>query len=206
MRERVVVAALELMTEYGYNGMSLQDVADRVGIHKSTLFHYFSSKEALGQAAFLQTSERLLKLIEPVLAAPEPELDQLLTACDLLVDHFATERWTARFLTRFLIARPDEAFGIPEGEEDRHPLPVLLFRIGDWLDRARNSGAIRPIKVRQTLLNLMGVVLFYPAVAQEHGGILGQDPWSDRAIHDRKRELLSFVSGALRPDVAGFAE
>lgn len=197
-RERILAAALELMTEYGYNGMSLQEVADRVGLHKSTIFHYFKGKEALGQEVFLGTSERLLKRVAPILELEPVSLDQLLEVGDVLVDHFAEERWTARFLTRFLIAQPGEAFQIPSDEVD-HPLPAMLFLMGRWLDRARNTGVIRPIKVRQTLLNLMGVVLFYPAVAQEFGGILGEDPWSERATRDRKRELRSFLLGALRP-------
>ena len=35
------------MSTRGYKGTTLQEIADRVGIHKSTIFHYFSSKEQL---------------------------------------------------------------------------------------------------------------------------------------------------------------
>ena len=32
-RQRILDAALELLAEHGYEGMSLQQVADRVGLH-----------------------------------------------------------------------------------------------------------------------------------------------------------------------------
>lgn len=197
-RQRILDAALELMTEYGYNGMSLQNVADRVGLHKSTIFHYFKGKEELGQEAFYGVCDRLLTRVEPLLLDPEPEIEQIVALADEVMDQFAEDRWAARFLMRFLISHPGEAFEI-SNEPPGHPLTRLLVALGSWLDRARNRGVIRPIKVRQTLLNVMAVMLFYPAVAHEVEAIVGDDPWSEGAQRDRRRELHSFILGALRP-------
>ena len=51
-RQRILDAALELLAEHGYEGMSLQQVADRVGLHKSSLFHHFKSKDELLEDEF----------------------------------------------------------------------------------------------------------------------------------------------------------
>lgn len=40
-------AAVSQFCEHGYAGSSLQHVADAVGMHKATLYHYFESKELL---------------------------------------------------------------------------------------------------------------------------------------------------------------
>lgn len=45
--EKIVAIASLLMSKKGYKGASLKEIADLVGIHKSTLFHYFKNKEAL---------------------------------------------------------------------------------------------------------------------------------------------------------------
>ena len=45
--ENIVAAASRLISENGFKGTPLQQIADHVGIHKSTLFHYFKNKEAL---------------------------------------------------------------------------------------------------------------------------------------------------------------
>ena len=46
-RKKIIRFSAKLMREKGYKGASLQQVADHVGIHKSTLFHYFKNKEEL---------------------------------------------------------------------------------------------------------------------------------------------------------------
>ncbi len=45
--EKIIMVASRLMSQKGYKGASLQEIADHVGIHKSTLFHYFKNKEEL---------------------------------------------------------------------------------------------------------------------------------------------------------------
>jgi len=44
---RILTAAARLMSTRGYKGTTMQEIADQVGIHKSTIFHYFSNKEQL---------------------------------------------------------------------------------------------------------------------------------------------------------------
>ena len=46
-RQKIVSVASRLMSQKGYKGASMQDIADHVGIHKSTLFHYFKNKEEI---------------------------------------------------------------------------------------------------------------------------------------------------------------
>jgi TetR/AcrR family transcriptional regulator, cholesterol catabolism regulator len=45
--EKILSVAGALITQKGYNGTSFQEIADGVGIHKTTLFHYFRNKEEL---------------------------------------------------------------------------------------------------------------------------------------------------------------
>ena len=45
--ENVLAAAISVMSERGYSATSIQAVADRVGVLKGSLYHYFSSKEEL---------------------------------------------------------------------------------------------------------------------------------------------------------------
>lgn len=45
--ERLLEAAAELFLVEGYDGASMQQLADRVGLHKSSLYHYVNGKEDL---------------------------------------------------------------------------------------------------------------------------------------------------------------
>lgn len=49
-RHTILKAARELIQTRSYLGFSFQDLADRVGIRKASLYHHFPSKEALGVA------------------------------------------------------------------------------------------------------------------------------------------------------------
>lgn len=46
-RERLQRAALELFAERGFDGASMADLADRIGIAKPSLYNYYRSKEEL---------------------------------------------------------------------------------------------------------------------------------------------------------------
>jgi AcrR family transcriptional regulator len=53
-KAEIVRTATELLSEHGYQGMSLEDVAEQTDIAKATLYHYFASKDEL-VAAVLDT-------------------------------------------------------------------------------------------------------------------------------------------------------
>ena len=175
-RERILATAARLFARYGSAGMSLQMLADEVGLHKSTLFHHFSGKDELLHLMLQAELGRILTVIEPLATDTPPSLDQLLTVAGALVDHFAREREAGLILLRSIVSPELSDKTVPEGLErvERHVFTI----IGAWLDRARRAGVIRNVRVRHALVNLLGLVLFYPAVADDELGreILGGDP------------------------------
>jgi len=77
--EKILSVAARLMSRKGYTGVSLQEIADKVGLHKSSLFHYIKNKEELLLRIFGDTFEeegiRTLKEIsEDRSLAPEEKL------------------------------------------------------------------------------------------------------------------------------------
>lgn len=45
--EKILSVATKLIAKKGYKGASFQEIANKVDLHKSSLFHYFKSKEKL---------------------------------------------------------------------------------------------------------------------------------------------------------------
>ncbi len=68
MRERLVVAAVDLFTEQGYDATTVAQIAERAGTTKSTFFRYFPDKREL-LVAGQETLSRLLA--EGIAEAPE---------------------------------------------------------------------------------------------------------------------------------------
>jgi AcrR family transcriptional regulator len=83
-RSRILDIALELFSEHGFDGTTLQQIADRLGFSKAALYYHFRSKEDLLQA-----------LVAPAMA----ELDQLFDAHEHEPDTPAERR---RFLEDYL--------------------------------------------------------------------------------------------------------
>lgn len=62
-REQILRIALEVFTEGGYHGSSVKEIARRVGVTESTLFHYFGSKQAMLAAVLAARDERTAALL-----------------------------------------------------------------------------------------------------------------------------------------------
>ncbi|MBF6061321.1 TetR/AcrR family transcriptional regulator [Nocardia terpenica] len=67
-RERLVVAAVDLFTEQGYDATTVAQIAERAGVTKSTFFRHFPDKREL-LVAGQETLSRLLS--EGIAEAPE---------------------------------------------------------------------------------------------------------------------------------------
>jgi AcrR family transcriptional regulator len=62
-RERIVVSALELFSEFGYTPTSIDRIAERAGIGRSTFFRYFPTKEAVLFSDLLVRQRMALELL-----------------------------------------------------------------------------------------------------------------------------------------------
>ncbi|WEK43750.1 MAG: TetR/AcrR family transcriptional regulator [Candidatus Sphingomonas colombiensis] len=71
--EQILDAAEQLFAKNGLYGVTLKDVAQRVGVHHTLLNYYFSDKKALFDAVFARravvTSERRMKALDEYEAA-----------------------------------------------------------------------------------------------------------------------------------------
>jgi AcrR family transcriptional regulator len=66
-RQRVILTALELAAEGGYDAVQMRDVAARANVALGTIYRYFSSKDALLASAMVQW---MAELEDTVLARP----------------------------------------------------------------------------------------------------------------------------------------
>jgi AcrR family transcriptional regulator len=195
-RERIHATALRLFARYGYDAVSLQMIADEVGLHKSTLFHHYASKLEIVDEVLNQIVERVLGWLERVRRVQPPTLEAFFEAMDELLDFFADQPDAARLLVSAMSVPPDSELA-SAGSAER----VIEFYSGlaGWLSDARKLGVIRHVSIRQTIPNLMGIVLFYPAVAGDLHQLVGPDPFSPRARAVRKAEVRRMIAGLLAP-------
>ncbi|HVX31536.1 MAG TPA: TetR/AcrR family transcriptional regulator [Solirubrobacterales bacterium] len=73
----VVDAAVAVFNEKGYTGAAIQDVADRVGVLKGSLYHYIDSKEDLLASIFEESDEMSFALMEESRNLQAPAVERL---------------------------------------------------------------------------------------------------------------------------------
>jgi len=106
--EHIRSVATQLFARHGYEGVSLQAIAERVGVTKQTLLYHFPSKDVLRKAVLEQVfshwRERLPQMLEAVTSG-HGRFDALTRE---LVRFFEADTDRARLLVRELLDNPDE--------------------------------------------------------------------------------------------------
>ncbi|RRR73279.1 MAG: TetR/AcrR family transcriptional regulator [Candidatus Viridilinea halotolerans] len=89
LRDEILAATHQLMTERGYAAMSMDDIAARVGVSKPTLYNQFPTKDDLVATLINQVIERVFAHLEAIHATPPLErlLDVLHTTIKIQVEH-----------------------------------------------------------------------------------------------------------------------
>jgi len=195
-RARIHLAALQLFARYGYDGTSLQMIADAVGLHKSTLFHHYRGKLDVAAEAFEAAMARVAECLRPLAAEGDPTLEGFFVVSDALVDHFSDEPEAARMIVWMMTAPRDSDLNLHIGRDEGHPVVAIFTTLWAWIDRARKAGVIRPMNIRQAIFNLVGLVVFYPAAAEARE-LSGDEPFSAKARRIRKEELRLALRGML---------
>jgi AcrR family transcriptional regulator len=71
-RDAILAAAADAINEQSAKGMTFADVARRVGLNTTSVTYYFKRKEDLAAAAFENTLDRLMEMLETALAEASP--------------------------------------------------------------------------------------------------------------------------------------
>lgn len=75
--ERILTAAAELFAEQGYDGVSINAVAERAGVCKANVFHHFRSKDALYLAVLRTACAQTRELLDHMVISTGPITERL---------------------------------------------------------------------------------------------------------------------------------
>lgn len=131
--ERVLEAAAELFRTEGYDAATMQQLADKLGLHKSSLYHYVDGKDDLLE----QLTRSAQDTAETDLTAAESDPDNgFLKAVSL-----ATEQ-TLRDVGRTSLVLHQKP-GTPTGDAVVERRRAYDRRLSQLIEEAQSSGAVR---------------------------------------------------------------
>ena len=138
--EEVLDVAVEVMSEQGVAGLSVGEIARRMGIRPPSLYVYFPSKNALYDALFRRGAEQVLAAVRDSAAGLE---DQATLEETLLQAARAFVRWSVEHpaYTQLLFWRPVPGFA--PSEEAYAPALELLRLSRERLADLQRRGLLR---------------------------------------------------------------
>jgi AcrR family transcriptional regulator len=188
-RDRILDTAEALFARQGFAGVGLREVAQRLGLGKSSLFHHFPSKASL-YAAVLERFLRGLDLRVDracVQAGGAQEALSLWSAA--LIDALAENPVHAPLLLRALLEV--DLVGEPERERLESLLRAPFDRAAALMQRGIAEGCFRNVPVVQLVQTLIGITVYPLACSEPATG--DAPPASDGDLDRRKHEACALL-------------
>ncbi|HEY3817087.1 MAG TPA: TetR/AcrR family transcriptional regulator [Polyangiaceae bacterium] len=99
-KEEILDVATRLFAEHGYEGTSMNDVAEQVGMRKASLFYHFATKDALYEAVLDRLVASLQTALEAIYVSSGTYQDRLEAVTETLVTLLSSHPYAARLLLR----------------------------------------------------------------------------------------------------------
>ena len=149
----ILAIARDVMTEEGVNGLSLAEVARRLGVQPPSLYKYFPSLMAIYDALFLEGQRQNLEAMRGGMQEGEPGLDALIAGLE------ASGRWCLanRAVAELLFWRPVPSFH-PSPDAFAVSLEMVELQRGALAD-AVAKGQLGPAAIEEGAIYLVSTII-----------------------------------------------
>ncbi|MBX3026466.1 TetR/AcrR family transcriptional regulator [bacterium] len=196
-RDKILDAAEALFARRGYAAVGMSEIAEAVGLSKSSLFHHFPTKAQL----YAATADRILRVMEAALTtalaaggSPVQRLDRWIdTIADLLGAHEAY----ARLLLRSLFEDDELSGAFEEERAVNETLHRVIGAATQLLREGMSSGALRAASIPHTVQSLIGLLIYHFASGDFGAELLGRPITTPAEVRRRKDEIKALLHHGL---------
>lgn len=158
-RSSIIAAAREVFAGLGFAGTTLQAVADRAGLTRPAINHYFADKQELFRAAVADTDQTVIAVAAARAAEATTLVDRVVSFLDTAVEIDAD-----RSMAAFQITAAMEASRYPGLLPDDAPARNVRAFLSAALTYAVERGELAADADIPELVEMLAVVLFGSAI------------------------------------------
>lgn len=152
-RDEIIRIAARLFSEKSYHDVTMDEIAEKVGVAKGTIYLYFESKERLYLEILEQGFRAIESLIEKEIAKSERAPEKLKKVLKLIFGFYRKNLDILRILSRDETHLIREHYEFTEHWRDRR---VKLYK--RILEKGVKEGSFREINTELTSLIIFGLV------------------------------------------------
>jgi AcrR family transcriptional regulator len=188
-KEEIVAEATRLFAERGYEGTSMGDLAERVGLRKASLFHHFASKDVLYATVLTELMDSVKVAIVSAASAEGSFAERLDRLTDALTDALSGAPYAARLLVREAMDwGPVMRTGLGRTVND------VLAAAQAFAKAGQRDGVFKAdLDAQQIIVSVMGIHFMPFAIGQVVEGFTGTSPFQAAFISDRKTAVRQQV-------------
>jgi len=196
-RDKILDAAQELFAKRGFAGVGLSEIAEVVGLGKSSLFHHFHSKAELYAAVAGRILAHLETVLTRALAAGGTPTERFDRWLEILVQTLAAHPSYSRLLLRGLFEDDELTGELDEERAANQTLARIVESVAVLLREGMASGEFRHASIPHTLQSLIGLIVYHFASGDFGTELTGRPLFAPTEVRRRLEEIKSLLHHGL---------
>jgi AcrR family transcriptional regulator len=186
-REKILKVATKLFAKYGFAGTSMDEIAERVGIRKASLYHHFSSKQEIYEELIKRVFAEIIKIFQVSFSSGDI-LKDAENFISKIMNFILQNEDYVKILLRELL---DE--NLPVKQFALEYVPKILSFGSEILERGRKEGIFKEnVDPIQLSITLTGAIIIYFVLRPVIEPFI-KSPFSKKAIAERVKHISDVI-------------
>jgi AcrR family transcriptional regulator len=187
-KNKIIVTARALFIEKGFDGLRMQELANRAGVNKGLLHHYFNSKTNLFESIFSDAIKEMFSGIVAIMESDEPSQQKF----EIVVDRYFDLLLNNPQLPVFVLF-----------ELQRNPLTLLkVFEpqqvIGVIRAMSANGDRIDQTQAMHLVISIVSLCVFPFMARPIINQIMPEDKDFENFIEERRPLVKTIIANLLK--------
>jgi AcrR family transcriptional regulator len=92
MKQKIIIKSAELFLNYGFKSVTMDDLANTLGISKKTIYQYFENKTKLVEATTMHIFDVISTGIDCICVLEKNPIEEIYDIKNLIMDHLKDEK------------------------------------------------------------------------------------------------------------------